>query len=64
MNNCIKLELFLQTTCISLCDCGIIQQVYTANQTQYSLIYSIFTVITQSSFISKDHSTVLNIIFE
>ena len=64
MNNCIKLELFLQTTCISLYDCGIIQQVYTANQTQYSLIYSIFTVMTQSSFTSKDHSTVLNIVFE
>ena len=61
LNNCIKLELFLQTTCISLYDCGIIQQVYTANQTQYSLIYSIFTVIMQSSFISKDHRTVSNI---
>ena len=57
LNNCIKLELFLQTTCISLYDCGIynkfIQQVYTANQTQYRLIYSIFTIIMQSSFISK-----------
>ena len=63
LNNCIKLELFLQTTCISLYDCGIIQQVYTANQTQYRLIYSIFTVIMQSSFISKDHSTVSNIMF-
>ena len=36
LNNCIKLELFLQTTCISLYDCGI-TQVYTANQTQYRL---------------------------
>ena len=61
LNNCIKLELFLQTTCISLYDCGIIKQVYTANQTQYCLIYSIFTV--QSSFISKDHSTISNTMF-
>ena len=63
LNNCIKLELFLQTTCISLYECGIIQQIYTANQTQYHLIYSIFTVIMQISFISKDHSTVSNIMF-
>ena len=63
LNNCIKLELFLKTTCISLYDCGITQQVYTANQTQYRLKYSIFTVIKQSSFISKDHSTVSNIMF-
>ena len=63
LNNCIKLELFLQTTCISLYDCGIIQHVYTANQTQYRLIYSIFAVIVQSSFITKDHSTVSNVMF-
>ena len=63
LNNCINLELFLQTTCISLYDCGIIQQVYTTNQTQYRLIYSIFTVIKQSSFISKDHRTVSNVMF-
>ena len=63
LNNCIKLELFLQTTSISLYDCGIIQQVYTANQTQYSLIYSIFTVIKQSSFISKHNNTVSNTMF-
>ena len=63
LNNCINLELFLQTTCISLYDCGIIQQVYTANQTQYRLIYSIFIVIKQSSFISKDHRTVSNVMF-
>ena len=63
LNNCIKLELFLQTTSISLYDCGIIQQVCTANQTQYRLIYPIFTVIMQSSFISKDYSTVSNIMF-
>ena len=61
LNNCIKLELFLQTTCISLYECGIIQRVYTAIQIEYRLIYSIFTVIMQSSFISKDHSTVSNI---
>ena len=63
LNNCIKLELFLQTTCISLYDYGIIQHVYTANQTQYCLIYSIFAVIVQSLFISKDHSIVSNIMF-
>ena len=63
LNNCIKLELFLLTTCISLYDCGIIQQGYAANQTQYRLIYSIFTVIMQSSLISKDHSIVSNIMF-
>ena len=63
VNNCIKLELFLKITCISLYDCGIIQQGYAANQTQYRLIYPIFTVIVQSSFISKGHSTVSNIMF-
>ena len=45
LNNCIKLELFLKTTCISLYDGCIIQQIYTANETHYRLIYSIFTVI-------------------
>ena len=63
LNNCIKLEQFLQTTCISLYACGIIQHVYTANHKRYRLIYSIFTVIMQSSLISKDHSTVSNTMF-
>ena len=39
LNNRIELELCLRIIFISPCDCGIIQQVFTANQTQYGLNY-------------------------
>ena len=55
LNNCIKLELFLRTTFISLYDCGIIQQVYTANQ--HNIVSFRFSQLLCKVFISKDHST-------
>ena len=51
LNNCIKLELFLRTTFISLYDCGIIQQVYTANQ------HNIVSFTRFSQLLCKVHSS-------